>query len=139
MGGSGQGHLGSGFSQTISLFQSGVSWCVQKSGSYSYMGWVTHKHPHIHTHTHTHTHTYSRYYHLRLVMVLLVGYELKKCISVKIQTCRVSTGHYVCQMGTMCIDWAYVYQLGTMCINWALCVLTPHYALYLQRKVWQRM
>jgi ABC-type nickel/cobalt efflux system permease component RcnA len=80
----------------------------------------THAHPHAHTPAHPHTRTHartrthtqthaptslahSRYYHLRLVMVLLAGYDLKKCISVNIQTCRVSA---------------------------------PHYALYLQRKVW---
>ena len=54
----------------------------------------THTYIHTHTHTHTHTQTYSRYYHLRIVMALLVGYEFKKCISLKIQTRPVSAPHY---------------------------------------------
>jgi hypothetical protein len=55
----------------------------------------THTHTNTPTHTHIHTQTYSRYYHLRIVVVLLVGYEFKKIrISVKSQACRVSTPHY---------------------------------------------
>jgi hypothetical protein len=51
------------------------------------------------THTHSHTHTptspaHSRYYHLRLVMVLLVGYELK---NVFLSTFK----HAVSQLRTM--------------------------------------
>jgi len=81
VGRSGQGHLGSGFSLTTLLFQTGVSWCVQKSGSYSYMGWVTYTHPQKHTHTNIFTLLPFAPRHGSSCRLWI-----KKCTSVKIQT-----------------------------------------------------